>query len=133
MVRKFRTLLPANSKFSSTRIAIIVPSTTDINKTIPKRVFNRRLRNTARFLTKRFGGTTRIRGTGTFVSSMKKGDIVEEKVGIVESFIPKGTFSKSDRTDVRNFLEDKKKAWGQESLAVQIESPQKKATTTHFV
>ena len=127
-----QSFFPKSKEVSSIRVQVFVPSTSRKSKKITKKMFRKRLKNTAGFMTRKFGGSTRTSGIGTFTSSKGAG-VIEERVGIVESYVPKSSFNSSNRKDMNNYLREKKESWGQEEIGVVVESPKKKASTIHFV
>ncbi len=121
--------------FSRTKITVFVPSTSGKTKPLTKRQFTTRMKKVASRMTRDFGGTTRFRGKGTFVSTAgrTKGKVIAEKVGVVESFVPAGRLNRENRKNFSQFLQKSKREWGQETIAVSIESPKRKAEEVHFV
>lgn len=103
--------------------AIYVPSTQDVGKKISKTQHNKRITQVSNFMTKKFGGTTVVCGTGTYTTNNGK-KIVREKVAIVENYSPFPDWKKKDQ-DVQKFVQNKAKQWGQESIGVEFESAKK--------
>ncbi len=102
---------------SNIHLVIYVPSTK--NKSIPLSnvEMRRRVRGVVNYMNKAFGGTTRIVGTGSF---MFRGKPIEERVVLVETFTNKKDYRK-EQLKIRKYLQEKKKSWGQVSLAYQFE------------
>lgn len=100
------------------RTAVIVPSTSNKDEKITRADFQSRINETRKFLSKKNGGYTSVRGSGGYVS--KEGKLIEEPVAIVESFATKEAFEKSKK-DVEYFLKRKGRAWGQESMGYELE------------
>lgn len=100
--------------------AIYVPSTRDVDKKISNKAFNRRVQETQKFLSDKFGGSTTDRRVGTYVS--RKGKLVREDVAIVENYSDFNDWKRKDQ-NVRSFLKKKKKDWKQESLSFEFEAP----------
>ena len=100
------------------RTAIIVPSTTSKDKKITRAEFQERINFTRKFLSKKNGGYTSVRGSGGYVT--KDGKLIKEPVAVVESFATKEAFEKNKK-DVEYFLKHKGKAWGQESMGYELE------------
>jgi hypothetical protein len=113
-----------------TRIAIYVPSTYDGVHPIGKQKFARRVGETQKFLNNLFGGSTRIRGEGSYV--MKGGKLIKEDVAVVEAFTePRKWFEKD--LAVKRWIENKKRNWKQESMSFEYEAPQHPASSLTFV
>lgn len=100
-----------------THLIIFVPSTFDVDKPVTNEMFQRRVKVTSSFLSDLFGGTTKISGTGAYHS--KKG-LVTEKVAEVEVFTDPSSYELK-KNKLHKWLMDKKKDWGQESIAVEYE------------
>jgi hypothetical protein len=100
--------------------AIYVPSTRDVDKKISNKAFSKRVKETQRFLSNKFGGSTTDWRVGTYKA--RKGNIVKEDVAIVENYSDFEDWKKKDQ-DVRNFLKKKRKSWKQESLSFEFEAP----------
>lgn len=101
-------------------MAIIVPSTKRFNERVSKAEVKRRVREVRDFLTNTFGGTTRIRGTGSY-ASFKRKKIVDEPVVVVECFADSGKWMSQNRKVV-DFIERKAKEWGQENIGFEFET-----------
>jgi len=95
-----------------THVIVYVPSTGG------GQPFQSRIKETSDFLTKLFGGTTKIRTVGTFKG--KSGETVAEKVTKIEIF-SKPEDWKRHNSKVREYLIRKKKEWNQEELAFEFE------------
>jgi hypothetical protein len=100
-----------------THLIIFVPSTRDVDKPISDSDFNKRIRLTSSFLSDLFVGTTKISGTGAYHS--KKG-LVTERVAEVEAFTSPTDYEQK-KGKLHKWLLDRKKEWGQESIAVEYE------------
>jgi len=98
--------------------AILVPSTKAGDKKITPKELSERTSETQKFLGKAYGGYTSVKATGGYV--MKNGKLVKEKVNKVTSFSQKKDFVKN-RGEVKKFVNEKKKKWGQESIGVEQE------------
>ena len=112
-------------KGNNIHIVILVPSTKGIDKKITKKQFKLRIKSVVKFLRKKFGGSTRIRGVGDF-SSQELGKPVQEQIAKVETFTTTRNYNKADK-NIRTFLKNKKKSWGQESIGYEFEE------SLHFV
>ena len=121
------------TRFSRTNIKIFVPST-KLDKRISNNEFKKRIKETQLFLTNKFGGTTKLNATGTYIFSekSKKGKLIEEPIATVEAFIPKPKLSGKDKIEVNKFLKEKKNDWNQEALAVTFQSAKRKLAL-HFI
>jgi hypothetical protein len=130
-----RPLFPSpKTRFSRTRISVFVPSTTAGNRKITNKQFKKRVITTRSFMHKTFGGTTKVTGEGTFTFQKGKlrGKIGTEKVAKVESYVFNDKFNVQNRAKLTKFLDQKQKAWQQEALAVEFQSPKKKRAI-HFI
>jgi hypothetical protein len=120
------------TKFANRRIVVFVPSTRFAKK-IPKTEFSRRVIQTAKFLTKTFGGTTRFKASGTYETTKQgKKIVISEPIVEVEAFVPESMMTIDNRLALKDFLHGKAKEWEQESLAVKMENPQTKGEQLHF-
>ena len=99
-------------------IVIYVPSTSNVSKKISTQTFQRRIRETANFLSTKFGGATRVSDIGYWVSD-KKG-LVKEKVAKVECFTKRKDYYRYDM-EIEKWIEQKKKEWGQEAISYEFE------------
>jgi hypothetical protein len=102
--------------------AVYVPSTKGVNKKITQSEFNKRISETQKFLSKEFGGATADKRKGLFKT--RGGKIVKEDVAVVENYSTFSDWKKHDQT-IRKFLKKKAKKWGQESIAMEFEAPNK--------
>jgi hypothetical protein len=113
-----------------TRIAIYVPSTYDGVHPIGKLKFAKRVGETQKFLNNIFGGSTRIRGQGSY--TMKGGKLIKEDVAVVEAFTePRKWFAKDLK--VKKWIEDKRNEWKQQAVSFEYEAPQRPASSLTFV
>lgn len=99
---------------------IIVPSTSGIKtqKKISKAQLNTRVNNVRKFLSKKFGGFTSVKGTGGFI--LKNGQLVKEKVVKVTSFSTKQSF-KGNRPKVIKQIGVWGNKWKQEAISYEHE------------
>lgn len=104
-------------------IVIYVPSTKQFSKPVTGREFKKRIRETAKFLNRTFGGTTRISGIGSYTLNEK---IIDERVVKVETFTKVKDYHKAD-LKVKKFIQQKRRSWGQDSIGYEFEE------TMHFV
>src|SRR4030065_646509 len=116
-----------------TRAVVYVPSTTKDKegKDVPvsRNDFNKRVKETSTFLSKTFGGVTRVTGIGSWVN--KRGVLVKENVVKVESFSPTKTYKKVDVT-LGNFVKQKAKEWKQDKVSFEFETPDSPASTLYL-
>jgi hypothetical protein len=99
-------------------MAIIVPSTKGVNKPITKIEMKKRISEVKNFMIPLFGGSTRLVGTGSYMS--KKG-LVDEPVAVMEVYADTPVW-KEHQKEVIDFLVKKAKEWGQESVSFEFET-----------
>ena len=104
-------------KGNSVHLVIFVPSTKEYDKDISSKEFNVRTKEVSRFLSKLFGGTTRVKGVGSY---QLEGKDINEKVMLVETFTTPSKYDQHDKK-VKKFLITKKKEWGQDSMGYEFE------------
>ena len=92
--------------------AIFVPSTNKQQKRISKAAFRKRALETMRFLS-RFGGYTTYQTHGGYLMPNKK--LLKEPVAKVESYTTPRKYRRQ-QNNIRAFLKDKARKWGQESI-----------------
>lgn len=100
------------------RTAIIVPSTKAKSRKISNREYQSRIMATRRFLSKTNGGYTSVKAVGGFTDN--EGNLIKEDVAVVESYTTKPDY-RNNREKIRDWLEDKGKEWGQESMGYEYE------------
>lgn len=108
---------PTNEKGTtelSVKTAIYVPSTKYDKKITPKQ-FAKRIIETRKFLSKTFGGSTSIQGTGSWLDKNK---LIKEDVVIVESFTTKPLYLEHDKL-LENFVKSKLDSWKQAAISVE--------------
>ena len=110
-------LFPKKTMRLEKQMAIVVPSTKEFNKQITKKEMVNRVRSVRNFLTENFGGSTRVKGIGSYSG---KGGVVDENVVVVEAFADNPVWNKS-KSSVSKFLRQKAREWSQESLGYQLE------------
>ena len=116
----------------TTRTAIFVPSTKHGSQKISKKEFNSRVTDTQNFMNERFGGSTVIKGTGSYtIRKGKHNRLVKENVVIVENFSNPADWEKH-RKEVEDFAESKQREWTQDSIGFEIQS-KKQPLALHFV
>ena len=104
-------------KGNSVHLIIFVPSTEKYDKDISAKEFKDRIKEVSRFLTRLFGGTTKVKGIGSYQMDNK---YINEKVVLVESFTTPSKYNLHDKK-VKRFLIEKKKEWGQDSMGYEFE------------
>jgi hypothetical protein len=114
----------------STRAVVYVPNT-EIEKPIPRKQYYRRVKSTVDYLSKLFGGTTRVSGSGTWYDD--KGNKIKDRVMMVESFSTPKDYKEKDEL-LEAWVKNKSKEWKQKGgVSFEFESPTKKNTTLYFV
>jgi hypothetical protein len=111
---------------------IVVPSTKDFDKPVSRAEFNRRAREVESFMSKTLetekgGGFTEVKAKGGWVEKEDgKEKVVREPVYEVHNYTTKEVWLRND-LEVKKFVEQKKKEWGQSSIGFQFEE------SMHFV
>jgi hypothetical protein len=117
------------TKAGTHRAVIYVPSTTDQNKKIPERQFQKRINLVSRAITETFGGDTVQRMS--FGSEIRNGRLIAEKIARIEFFTtPKGY--KENDYGVGRMVHSLAKKWGQWGISYEDQSPQQ-ARALYFV
>ena len=98
-------------------LVIFVPSTKEYDKVITSKEFKNRVKEVSIFLSKLFGGTTRVKGVGSY---QLEGKDITEKVVMVETFTTPKKYNLHD-LKIKKFLMSKKKEWGQDSMGYEFE------------
>ena len=98
-------------------MAIIVPST-EFDKTITKKEFDKRVKETRKFLSDTFGGDTSINAKGGYTES---GRLISEDVVMVETYANPKEYKKN-KEKVEEFIKKKQKEWEQFSIGYQFEN-----------
>lgn len=98
---------------------VFIPSTVNVNKKLSSADFKKRIQESVRFFTQLFGGSTRYAGVGSYTVQKNHG-VVSEQVAIIEVFTNSDAWKKHD-VAVKNWLLEKKKNWGQESMGFEFE------------
>lgn len=99
------------------QFAIIVP-TTEKDKPIRIGEQRKRVNETKRFLSTKFGGDTTVTAKGDYVD--KKGKLITEKVFVVEGSTTRANYIKQKK-DIETFIKTKRKSWKQETLGFKFE------------
>ena len=98
--------------------AVYVPSTKEKNKPISKTEYNNRVKEVKTYLSKKFGGYTKVKGTGGYHDKEK--GLIQEKVGVVYSYAEKDKFRRNKGALV-NQLGKWRNKWGQDSMGYEHE------------
>jgi len=101
---------------SDQKIAVYVPSTSNVGTPISTKAFNKRIKFFQHYFSKKFGGSTESNSVGTYVS--EKGGLIKEPIAKIEVFT-KRTPLKKHIKDFEKTVLNKVKDWGQESIAVE--------------
>lgn len=99
--------------------AVIVPSTTKGDKPISQTEYKKRIEKVKRYLSKRFGGYTAVKGSGGYYSNDRK-KMIHEKVARVVSFSENPKFKKHKPALIKQ-LGKWGKEWKQESVGYENE------------
>jgi hypothetical protein len=100
--------------------AILVPSTKEGQELISSTEYKKRILDTRKELYDMFGGFTSVSGSGG-TEDLNTKELVEEPVNVVYSYAEPKTFRKK-ADEFIDYVEDKKKKWGQQSMGVIIEN-----------
>ena len=101
------------------QIAILVPSTKNVDDKISNSEFKKRISLVKKYLAAKFGGFTSVQSVGGFLSDSKK--LVEEDAVMVISYATRKDFAKY-KTIVMDWVRDRGSDWGQESMGIIIEN-----------
>lgn len=106
------------------QLQIYVPST-DFEKTTTTPVYNKRVKETEKFLSSEFGGDTSVRAKGGYIFDDPKdkknfGKLGTEKVTIVESSMTKKQYEEK-KPKIEKFIKSKRKEWKQEAILYNFE------------
>jgi hypothetical protein len=119
-MNKQEAILKAPLEDKSTKLAIqfaiTVPST-NYDKKIDAEEMRKRVKETAKQLSNRFGGDTAIKATGDYTSD---GKLIREDVVIIESSMTKEDYKKN-KSALEKYIKEKKKEWKQESIGYRFE------------
>jgi hypothetical protein len=121
MPRTMKTFIEKKGKRVShlpVQQAVYVPSTKDKNKKISKKEYQERLSEVKKYLSDKFGGYTKIKGTGGYHDSDK--GLIQEKVGVVYSYAEKPKFRRHKGALINQIGKWRKK-WGQDSMGYEHE------------
>lgn len=99
-------------------MAVYVPSTQDVDKTISKKEMTNRVTEVSKYLANLFGGFTRTDKIGGFLAS--NNNIVIENVEPVTAFATKIDFQKNKQKLIAK-LSEWARSWGQEAIGFEYE------------
>lgn len=99
-------------------IAVYVPSTKDVDKTITATELRARVKEVEKYLAETFGGFTSAEKVGGYLSS--KSSVITEKVIPVTSFASMQSF-KENKSKLVNKISVWAKKWGQEAIGFEFE------------
>jgi len=99
--------------------AVLVPSTKAGQKKVKPATMQRRVAEVRKYLSRKFGGYTSVRGVGGYYSDKKK-KLIKEQVVKVTSFSTRKSFNKNKDAVLRKLSQLSKK-WGQESMGYEHE------------
>lgn len=102
---------------NSVQMAVYVPST-EFENSISKEKIGRRVTETVNFLNRTFGGSTRVKGTGSWEDN---GKTINEEVTIVETYATVSDYKKA-QNKLKSWLRSKKSAWKQYVLSFEFEN-----------
>ena len=104
------------------QIGIIVPST-NFDKKLSKKEYNKRVIQEKKYFSELFGGTTAITEQGGYVASDNKGKnakLIEEEGTIVEANTTSKIYKKH-KTSIANHIKQKQKDWKQQTIGYSVE------------
>lgn len=99
------------------QVAVYVPST-NFEKPISSQQYKARIDETVSFLNRTFGGSTRVRGTGSWEDN---GKTINEEVTIVETFAKADAYRKN-HAKLKAWLKKKRTVWKQYVLTMEYEN-----------
>lgn len=99
------------------QLAITVPSTTDKDEKVSSAEMDKRVKETAKELSNRFGGDTAIKGVGDYTT---EGKLIRENVIIIESSMTRKDYEKN-KPAIESFIKKKHKEWKQDTIGYKFE------------
>lgn len=102
----------------SNRVALYVPSTSDINKKLPPESAARAVNATMRLLSRLFGGATAMPANGAWLAS--NGELVVENVTIVYAYAAE--LGVETMNEIRYYASAMRRVLGQDAIALEINS-----------
>jgi len=103
------------------RSSVYVPDTVGISKRIKPSEHVKRAKEVEKEMRRFFGGTTSVKGLGTWEHVKCPRGVCRDNLLIVESYAPEVVWNKHD-IDFQRFLNKKRKQWKQASLAFEWEN-----------
>lgn len=100
------------------QIKIYVPSTNANDEKISEEAFRRRIRNTQREFTDRFGGSTTVEGVGTW---MNDNTMVREDVAVVSIHMTPEDWEEKKEM-IFEWVKKKQEKWGQDAVSLEHEN-----------
>ena len=100
------------------QFSLIIPSTKEKKQILNPEEFQERIDKTTKYFTKKYGGDTKIRAQGDYIS--KEGEFIPEDNVILEVSMKKSDYDK-DKKALASYIKRKKNEWGQESLLFSVE------------
>lgn len=94
--------------------AVIVPSTTNGDKKISQREFNKRTNEVEKYLARKYGGYTETTAHGGYYSTSKN-KVIKERVNVVSAYSQKKPY-KQNLPETKKQLHKWGKEWKQESI-----------------
>jgi hypothetical protein len=101
---------------STVRTAIIVPKTLH-DRPVSEAEFQRRIKETEKFLAEKQGGFTEVNAKGGWV---EHGRVIEEPTAEVVSYA-KPSQVRASRADIRAFVKSKRRAWQQTAVSYEFD------------
>ena len=98
-----------------TKISVFVPDTTGVSTRISGKEHLRRAKETEEKVRDIFGGSTSVKGLGTWKSKLCPGDVCEDNLLIVEAGMTLSDWKKHDK-EMKKYLKKKRLEWGQECI-----------------
>jgi len=117
-LKEYNTEAPIISARLEVEQVIYVPSTNVLQETISGEEMRIRINEVRSVLSKLFGGYTSVEGIGGYLSD--EFGLIEEPVVRIISYAEKESF-RENSDDLIDFLEEKRKEWGQLSMGYEIE------------
>ena len=117
------------TKAGTHRAVIYVPSTSDQNRKIPDKQFQKRINLVSRAITETFGGNTVQRMS--FGSEIRNGRLIAEKIARIEFFTTPSGYKRND-AEVGKMVHRLARKWGQWGISYEYQSP-KQARALYFV
>lgn len=103
----------------SHKVAVYVPSTTNVDESIDDSQFKHRINATSRILSQLFGGATASEALGYFVAS--NGELVTERIAIVYAFASNDDLKGEGLKRLLNHCSEMALKYKQESILLEID------------